>query len=780
MAEALPLPGSGNRQEREKPNIMEVAYAHHTQEEYAKRDRLLNRLMKAENSKDVAAATQVVRDFENFHFGETVDRWTFGGFKKTALEGWRAYEKTLDDLTDDEIVVGQVGPDGYLVKGGRVRHDGYTIKVERAVEQKRVVIPHLVYDRDPNEAGAVIIKKEYEAVDQNETVEKPYFGTDAERKALKVAHEEFHRFIVTSELIQNQNAAFYMTRAGLEKMVDHFYYAQDYLTNKQIKWLFTAADIEKITPQNPENQELGRRRDKASRLHYLVGMCETKEQMEDFLNTTDCLEEILDPSTIERTLKIAEKMDKITGMPETDDQKHEAAVRFLLGKDVKITVGPGGYKYEMVGWQTKDQRDPLLKRKRADGQTDESDEFHEGADAIGDEKDARGFLTDLGNPYAEESRDNLYLLQARFSNLVGVGGEWAVNDASRYLWTWGLFDELGLVKYTDDENMPTGKELLEKKNTLTHEKWEEYAKEKRKLFTLKGEPTGSDLAKIIYPYYWRLKECLLNRPAGPFLTIDKFKRLTNSFLGLCSTKVDIVDDGGTVHKESRSIKEQWLGYKSVDGRHNEAAKNLGDIEWEQVRMSGDLLQEIGNVNNEVDLGAVRDNAYNYFWVMNWIAGREDQVKAPWQFIMKGVENPASLKEVSDYTNKIKFWKILTHDKMIVWGDWRSRYLATRAANPNMSHKECADMTEKNAIQDAATMLDKGQKDWYEGERSRPDYPIWIMQKIEYLKSDGSVGTTSLREFVEGRINKPGLAVKFGFMSPEQIKKYPSRAMKILD
>lgn len=763
MPENLPPPGSVDRAEKEQPNAMEVAYAHLNQEEYAKRDRLLNRLMKAENTKDVAAAIEVVRDFENFHFGETIDRWTFGGLKKTALEGFRAFNKTSKKLADDEIIVGQVGEDGYLVEGGRIRHDGYTIRVDRVVEQKRVVIPHEIYDRDPAEEGAVPIRKEFEVVYRDEIVDKPYFGTDLERKALARANEELHKFIVTSELVQNQNSAFYMTRAGLEKMVDHFYHGQDYLTNKQIKWLFTAADIENITPQNPENQELGKRRDKASRLHYLVGICETKEQMENLLNTTYIMEEILDPETIERTLKIAEKLGKLTSQPGTDEQKYQAAVKFLLGKNVKITVGPGGYRYEMVGWKTKDQRDPLMGGK--------------GADAIEDEKEVRGFLTDLGNPYAEGSRDNLYLLQARFSNLIG--DEWAVNDASRYMWTWGYFDELGLVTYTDEANMPTGEEILEKKNTLTDEEWEEYAKEKRKLFTLTGEPTGSDLAKIIYPYYWRLKECLLNRPAGPFLTIDKFKRLTNSFLELCSTRVDVVDSKRRIHKENRSIKEQWLGFKSPDGRYNEAARDLGDIEWEQVRMAGDLLQEVGDINNEVDFGAVRDNAYNYFWVMNWIAGRDDIVKAPWQFIMKGVEKPTNLKEVDNYTSKIKFWKILTHGNMIVRGDWRSKYSEIHNSGFSDDPSKRAKEIEKEVEEEAAKILKKGQKDWYGGERSKPDYPEWMNMPIEFTKSDGSTGKTDLAEFVEGKNKRLGLAVRFGFMSPEQIKVYPKKRFEIL-
>jgi len=761
MADRLVENSLGGAKEKNEPNSLEARYAREREEEYAKRDRLFNRLMGAENPKDVAAAIEVVRDFENFQFGETIDRWTFGAFKKAALDGRRAYGKISVDLVEDEIIEGSVGQDGYLAEGGRVRHPGYTIRVDQTTEQERVVIPHLVYDRSPEEEGATVIRKEFEVVDRNKLVEKPYFGPDAERKSLANAYEEFHRFMVTSELVQNQSSAFYLTRAGLEKMVDHFYFAQDYLTNKQIKWLFTAADIEKLTPQNPENQELGKRRDKASRLHYLVGMCETKEQMENFLNTTYCLEKILDLSTIERTLKVAEKMGQLNNMPETDDQKYVEAVRFLLGKNVIITRGPGGYRYEMVGWQTKDQRDPLKGGK--------------GADAINDEKEARGFLTDLGNPYAEKSRDNLYMLQARFSNLSG--DEWAVNDASRYMWTWGLFDELGLVKYTDEKNMPTGEEILNKKNTLSHEEWEKYAAEKRKLFTLTGEPTGSDLAKIIYPYYWRLKECLLNRPAGPFLTIDKFKRLTNSFLGLCSTEVDIVDGKGRGHKENRSIKEQWLGYKSVDGKYDEAAKNLGDIEWEQVRMPGDLLQEVGNVNNEVDLGAVRDNAYNYFWVMNWIAGRDDIIKAPWQFVMKGVENPASLMEIGTYTNKIKFWKILAHDNMIVWGDWRSRYLAMREANPGSSFEDCAKATEERAVQEAARILDKGQKDWYDGIRSMPDYSIWGSQQVKYIGSEGiSMGTSKeihMLEIVER------LAVRFGFLAKEDYKKTPKNRFKVV-
>ena len=68
--------------------------------------------------------------------------------------------------------------------------------------------------------------------------------------------------------------------------------------------VFTAADISKISASNPEtlnNQELGRKRNKAMRLYYLVGMCETKEKMEEHLNQTQNLEKILDEATIEHS-----------------------------------------------------------------------------------------------------------------------------------------------------------------------------------------------------------------------------------------------------------------------------------------------------------------------------------------------------------------------------------------------------------------------------------------------------------------------------------------------
>lgn len=757
-------------EERDKnAEFMDAMYGQSREEDYAKRDRILNRLMSAEKPQDVAAAIEIIKDYENPFFGESIDRYTFTAYKRSALEGMRAFEKGSKDTRDlqkEGIIDGTIDSQGYLANGGSVRVPGYAIRVETdrgKPEMHRV--SQMTYDVDPSTGERSNPKLvEREEPQPGRYKEKVYFGTAKERKALARAHEELHRILITSEILQNQTELFDKTRAALELAVKYFYNDQLYFSNRQTKWFFNAADISKMDVENLEslnNTELGDRRDKSMRLYYLVGMSETREKMLEHLNKTFNLEKILDydtegTGTIDNVLRIAAAEGFSVEELSDKDQKFVAAARFLISKDLNVHKVDGVWKYDLPTWYSREQRDPTRGGK--------------GEKAVGEETKSgvRGYLTEFGNPYIKPSRDQLYTLMDRM-NLI-VGDEMAVNEAGRYFWVRGMRDKLGMEIYSfkndGSPNLPTGEELVTNYNSMTFEDWQAFCADVEKRYQIPGEPVCSDLSKLFHTKMWRLKEMMKDRSAGPYLTYDKFDQLTESLLDLLSVKVDI---GGGL-KEKRSIREVWLGYKTDGQEQNEHAKDLGEMDWEQPPIPESIKKEM---NGE----AVRDNNEAYFWTMNYLAADDNVNKRPWQFIMKVLEHPGDMQQPSWYTDKIKFWKIIWHDNVLAWGNWRNIYKEGRQNHAERSREEQIkaaedDLTDKKM----PDLLDKSKKHWYDGLRSMQDFPMWMTQKIQYVKysqSNLQAGSVDLIQLVEGQDSKhPGLAVKFGFMESEQIGKPP--------
>lgn len=783
--------------DKERENLEESFYGQSREEDFAKRDRVLNRLMNAESPRDVAAAIEMVKDYEGVHYGGTIDRYTYSAYKKAALEGKRAFEKGSKDISDlakDGIVEGSVNAAGFLENGGKVKAAGYAIRVDRKEIEEPHILQKVVHNVDPKTGERGTSQLIEETVRAKKIVESVYFGSADERLALSRAHEELHKILVTSEILQNQTILFDETRASLESMVKSFYQGQVYFTNLQTGWFFSAADISKMDHKKTEtlyNTELGDRRDKAMRLYHLVGMCEQRENFEKYLNETYNLEEILDydqegTETIDRVLQIAKNKGKLIPSDNADkDEKYIAAVKFLIGKDVKINRDANGnWQYSLDGWTNWQERDPVVYQQglkefddrkklspdKSKSIEEEKNQFKEnfgkkiGGKCVDYEKNQRGFLTEFGNPYAEAYRDNLYALMSRMNEIVG--DDMAVSEAGRFFWTRGLRDELGVEIYAHKidlktgelvENLPTGEELLSKYNSSTFEEWEKYCQDMEKRYAINGEPVASDLSKVFWPKMWRLKEMMKDRSAGPYLTYDSFDRLTQSELSLCRVKIETgeKDDFGEPILEMRSIREVWLGYKGAGKFASEHAIDLGKISWEQAKPPGDVKNTATTEATEVDKKGIQDNADGYFWVMNYLAGDDNPAKRPYQFIMKGVERFGDLQKPEAYTDKIKFWKIVWHGPAITWGNWRKLYQKNK-----ITDKDYVTKTEDEANAEAARMLDKGKKDWWKGVASMPDYPLAITQRISYMTEGGSTAEMKLSEFIER------LATKYGFIDPE--------------
>lgn len=831
---------------------MEARQGQAREEDYAKRDRILNRLMSAEKPQDVAAAIEMVVDYENVNFDESVDRYTYSAYKRAAIEGQRTFEKgSRGELHDDkkrkefaeklteekrewfrneqkdrspaEIAQVEVNDNGEYKLGGtviakydlgvtyelrkegivskdalidsngdlvsgKIRAAGYAISVTEEVREKKGVVEEVHWAIDPK-----TLQKD---PNRSKIIERPevgrildtsiHFGTERERLALAKAHEALHKILITSELLQGQAALFDRHRAALEMAVKEFYQYQQYFTNQQHEYFWTEADISKIDFSNPEtidNQEFGRNKSLAYRMNYLVAMCETKEKLEDHLNNTKNFEAILTTSTVDRILQIAKTQGALSGVSlTTDEEKHDAAARFLLGSGLTIDrkKRADGQPVYTIDWMPMSERDPSSVPKPENRADDDSEWKYEqevkkkGAGAVGVEKAKRGYLSEFGNPYAKSSRDALYVLTERMNQLTGDA--LAVTEAGRYFWTRGMRDQYGLELYTDEKNFPTGEQLLEFYNTHTDAERKVYFGDLQRLVTLNGEPVGSDLSKLIHTKWWRFKEMIRDRFSGPYLTYDKFNYTNLSFMRLCRTNVPVPDGLGGSVDQTRSIEEQFLGFRSTDGLKDEEPKEMGEIEWKAVRVPDDVKAAV-----EMSGYSVPDNADGYFWVMNYLTAEDNPEKRFYQMIVNTIERPDNLKKPKSWTDKTKFMVITFHDAVAIagqWRDWYSKYLSGAKSTDEV--KAMTKKAEFMAGRKATRDVEKRKQDWYDGERSTIEYPTWSPMPVKYggyVNGHTKSGSEELIYLVEGiDPSKPGLAVKYGFMSPEKIGKPPEHQM----
>ncbi|MBL7036896.1 hypothetical protein ISR94_03635 [Candidatus Microgenomates bacterium] len=633
---------------------LEAAFANEQlsyQSRYAKQDRLLSRLVDAETPQEVAPCIEVLRKFENWDLAEGINQYKFQNMIGQALDNADAYNKSHEKLIDEGIVKGGIDPNGYIKNGGEMRFKGYEVRIEKEVHEKTILRRRFKYKEDPT-TGEKLDREEWVEGEIREIeVEKPNFFPEGKRFALGRACEELARQMIVGQKQHTETGIFDANRAALEEQVKIFFIKQIGLSNTQFEWFYKADDISKISAEQRENGELGRRRDQTMRLMRLIGHSETKDKLEKYLNETFALEMILNEHTTNRVLEIAgRKLDKEGS--ETDmafiDRKYAEAARFLIGDGLKITqverTAQNGEKvklkqYEVVDWLTTEERDVMTSVYRGDKKHDK------GADAVRfetEELKVRGFLTADGNTMSRGEKDLQYSMLGKLSLIVG--DEFAVRDADRMFWTRGSKDELGpefyafkheikdgkVVYIKDTEgnfipDLPTGEDLVVAWNRFaTDKEWARWARPYLKRFSLPGEPVGSDLSKLFWTYLYRLKDQLNERPTGLLLSTDKVPRLAQSLFSLVRTmrktvylneKGDVVrgTDGKILNVDAfRSIYEQWEGYKGDEYLAIEKPIHLSDFSWEQVRVPEEaeevivnerrkatVLEDIGLLNSKV-------------------------------------------------------------------------------------------------------------------------------------------------------------------------------------
>lgn len=815
------------------------------EEQFSRRDPELQLILFPESPKDIdKAVTGVLERYTDFDLKEASSPYRLQYYMDAAESSQFVFGHSRQELQDQGYVQGEIGEDGYLSEGGKPKKFGFAIKVD--TEQKPITVKelrerqhepwtektvqtHMVPKFDPEGKieswEPVQVKVEIEHPQRTEKwveVSKPtiraerfYYGTDNKRKELYNASRAAFERLVNTARMHDLFTILESNRADISGLVTILYLKANHISNDQWKQIFNAPDIGEITEKNLENNGYGSRIDKAMRMMDLLGHAERRGRISnDQIGDRDGMEEFMNKPTFEkiveaakvRALELMEELDYEDGQAKTDEEK---IARFLVGKGAVKRDG----RWVLEGWFSNDERDPS---KGGDGfDALKKEKFaallKKGKEIKADEKDVRGFLTEYGNVYARAGDFNAHvsIMHERIRFLLG-GDRSAIRDADRITQLTGLRDEWNLEVLASE--MPSAEDIIEahkiKKKGSDYGQWREKAKEWLDYFKLPGDPTGSDLSKIFYPQFYRLKDILKDRPAGPLLTTFDYDRFAQSMFSLGRSEViipDKVDDKGEPVKETRSLLEQWRGYAKEGDLPREKANDLGDIKWDDIQVPGNLeevstrlsaefkeewdkkveaekhaetkekLKKFMEASVETVGGKSEIDVWSYYTLMNWLAGRDNKIKAPWPFILDETENLRVLNLSETYTNKDKFLDIVWHGPAIVWGQWRGRYeeFENREEAHGLSPEEMTEKLNKHLRNLARQKVEKGKRDWYKGIRNLVQFPEVMAQRVKRVEAMKAGGTGennyTLLRIVEGTQNEPGIAPMMGFMTMEDLK-----------
>jgi len=692
----------------ENPN--QEAYASRLasrEEEFAKRDPILERLTRAETPKDIAESLTVLASFEDFDKAEANDPYSLRYYIRAAFSGQQVFSKTNEQLVQEGIVVGGITPEGYLEEGGKIKKYGYTIRIEPAKEPRMVPVPkekrHYKQDEQGNvvfdEKGNPVYGKIERWVDViPQEVERPCFGKDAEREALARAYEAAVDMFVIRERIHTLFTIFDEHKADLDGMVKLFYQRAPHLSNLMHQKIFTMPDIGMIDKEHLENQEFGKRINLAMRLLYVVGNCETREKME--------------------------KLMKRSGYKKLSE---------ALGQDKMLKlVGDIGR------WTTKKDRN----KKTVDDET---------------KNGVRGDLTARGNVFAADfprGVDDETKVIMVIEKVVGDPD--AVRVAHRIFKLWGLADRFGVETYG---KLPTAEEIIAQLEAVqsgkqTYEQWREKADSWSDLLSIPGEPVASDLGKLFWPQYWRLKDILKDRPAGPIYTYDKTERLCLSLPELVKIEIAL--------KVPRSLDEVWWGYEDED------AKDLGEIEWLAIKPDKQIQEATEHLEDDREFlenkgRRVRYGAWGLYTLFLYLAGENDPMKRPWAFINHEEYNPQDFIKNAFFTSKIKFLGIILNAGTIPEGNYRAIQKGegkweqiVKEYKPKKENESIADMVENVSKQEVKRMLESIKRHYWKGVHSLPQASkLWVGMKLEIP------GEFRDRPYLMDEADR--LAKKFGFI-----------------
>ncbi len=796
--------------DQDRSSEMEAMYANYQMsEERDKMDAESGRMMNAEFPRDIQPFLDSLRMKMDTDLEPAVDRYGNSRALSVALNRHTVFSKDHSYLTSpDELIVvkrnnrrkaGTINEDGTLGEDSVPRVGGYSLYVETRIKD----IPQVEIMK--SRAGDVE-RTRYVQV----RTEEVNYGTEKERRDMARAYMDMVRQAIVVEKVYNNANTQWMMRDALELMVKTISGKDIVKSNTDIGVFFGAERIGEIGTSKEGEKAIGRERDKATRLLELVGLCETKEKLEEVLNGTFILETILDAKTQKRVIGFMKEKGVITGdqivalekeTPGPGNQNevvgvYKKIVEFLIGKDITITTDANGiYTYTLGDkWLTAEQRDPSKniplpatyepKLFKEDGTTRKTDaeiqkerKSKKGKNGVKTEGDVRGWLTKGGNVYIGK-RDEMTAMLNKIS--IIVGSSLSTTEAFRNFYAWGECDWLAAEVYAPG-SIPDGATVAEMKSKLKgSQEWLNWAKDVSSYFQKGGSPNGTDLGKIMWPDLWRLSDMLAKqgRPTGQYVTVGGMPNLAQGFMGLVRSEVYL-----NGKERIRTVREQMLGSKDKT-LGIEPPKMLGDIEWAKVGGPTEVLNElfterIGEIKwDKVELpeqvkqiateyktgskaklieqvdkltnaspDGIGAGAESFYWLMNFLVADDNEVKRMWAALNADLK-PDTMLVTSGFTGKVKFMDITCGAQ----GSYDGYRAVERRAIENKVSFE--DQLSKETNERSKNYL----RQWYKGVKGDPNYGTWALKPVKLMNPGGGTEIEmNMGEYVDK------LAVMYDFM-----------------
>lgn len=824
------------------PNTEREAYErtnYSINEERARMDAELQRMMNAEFPADIAPMLEAIRLNMNTDMEPAVDKYSRDlsiAFKRSRIFSYdHAYLMDPDQL----IVVkksnrrepGVIHKNGRLDQNSKPRVDGFSAFVDIVSEEIPEIKRELIVNEEGARTGEIKITDTGKKI--TITREEVNYLSDEERKTLSRTFLKMVEQGIVVEKVYNHANILWSMKDSLETMFKTISMKGITKSNFDIQNLFSAEEITDIGTSREGEMRVGMERDKATRLLEIVGHCETKEKIENIFNTTFILESILDDKTQNRVLGIMKESGKIDDdtfktlrkqnfdpivhieKDQKIDDKYKKVVEFLIGKNITITRdGRGVMQYKLgEGWLTGEQRDPSKKdvrlpdmyepdpikddKKTPKTQKEIIDErtAKKGKKGTETEKDIRGWLT-KGNVYLG-TRDDMNALLNKIS--IITGSSLSTMEAYRNFYWWGEADWLAAENYAPD-TIPNGKTLAENRSKMSAKEWAEYTKEISSYIQKGGSPNATDKGKIFWADLWRLSDMVSSdqgRPAGQYVTIGEAPHVAQGLMGL--VRSEVVRNGRST---IRSVREQMLGSKDLTLGIEEPIK-LGDMNWSQIGGPPEVLTELLDEKiGEIDWSSSELTSSQKEMINSYKQGnRADLIKAVNALVNTNTESIGAGAEdfywlmgflVADENEKKRWLAAINNpefkpDNLMTEAGFLAINKFTDITQGAQGEYDGYIEAEKQAIKNGISLkeqvrnnskkrVEKLNKVFYKGIRGSSQYKSWYRKPYEYYTSAGTKVNTSFGEYMDS------LAISYNFLDQNEaripLNKIPSLDIKL--
>ena len=755
MAESIEG-GPGQQPDQEAGRQGEEYYRRTQQEQYAMTDPGHETLKLGTGETAgivVKVASDLLEDFEDLDKKDReITSWTLARYYEQLASRRRAMKLTVEEL--DRFKIREP-----LVMGGQQIKDvnGNPIVISRfpgyGIEIKEVTVPlppqeEIVTDVDVkgfDEAGKPIEgekKARIRRTEQKVRLQVPDFGTDQQRERTVEIYDRTERMMVVRQDLATLFGDIYLPNtASLENLVTLYHLGRNVprFSNTELKTLFTLPDFNEIG-KNPEDRTLGDYIDLAGRLFEIAAVSEFRGGN--------------DEETKKRLKKAGLRGEGLTELAARPGWK-DIVFEGMSEEEIKQWVG------DWKKWVPDDQR---------------HSKTIEGEHKAGD----RGLLTEFGNTWARRGKNDEAVLLNRIEWFIAKDymrrhnvdiktarqvARTAVRLAYYFDKVSGFFAYLGKERYKKIEReveVDENGQKVKKKEIIDAPEFPRDPEELKKLLNdekrlgllreallLEGDPKTDDLTKLYHFKEYRLKEFLKQRTAGPGVTIpDSEERIALPLILLARSKTS---------QGWRSFHEQRWGYVEKGNREDEgympkeAAKRLGDIDWD-ITLSVDELQEqlgvrldpkdieemlkvtsrelnkvTGKGPDEVPTdteGFQSLDVWNLYTLFNWLAGRDDEIKGLYKFYYAEDFDQRLFGNDAFWKGKSKFLGIVINIFVKSDGQYRRLYEEAKQQIPKAEQK-ALDKTVSDALTEKAELsYDRDRRLFVLGLSHLPNTKVW--------------------------------------------------------